>query len=303
VLNEREITMSPWPRRQPTLRRAGTRLPIALLLLLTLGGLSAPPEVGAAAVPEHRSSVRLLTVGAALTGGMLADLVADFEEESGYRVTVSAAGEDIFDQARAGEADLVMAHLGFTELQDFVSEGRGRWPATVLANTVAFIIPPSDPAGVREVDDPVEAFRLIADHRSPFIVNDLGETRYTDTLWNATGRPDKQDWFLDLGLSGAAAVREAERRDGYTLWGLRPFLMLQQPQPLDLEPEVFDDSLLQRIIASVVVELPPGKVNERGADALQRYLVDPATQASIRSFRLPGIDRPVFWPAGNQNDN
>lgn len=294
--------MSPqWPRKQHRLR-AGASAPIAVVLLFMLSGLSAPPEVGAAA--EHRTSVRLLTVGAALTGGMLADLVADFEEESGHRVTVTAGGEDLFDQARAGEADIVMAHLGFTELHDFVSRGRGRWPSTVLSNTVAFSIPPGDPAGVRGVDDPVEAFQLIAEHRSPFIVNDLGETQYiTDTLWNATGRPDKGDWFLDLGLSAAAAVREAERRGGYTLWGLHPFLMLKQQQPLDLEPVVFNDSLLQRIIASVVVSRPPGKVNEPGARALQQYLVDPATQGDIRSFRLPGIDQPVFWPAGNQNDN
>jgi hypothetical protein len=79
--------------------------------------------------------------------------------------------------------------------------------------------------------------------------------------------------------------------------------MLQQQQPLDLEPVIFNDSLLQRIIASVVVRCPPGQVNERGARALQRYLVDPARQGSIRSFRLPGIDEPIFWPAGNQNDN
>ena len=42
---------------------------------------------------------------------------------------------------------------------------------------------------------------------------------------------------------------------------------------------------------------------EEGALALQEYLTQPATQAQIRSFRLPGIDEPVFWPAGNQNDN
>jgi len=292
------------PGKRHKLRRLGVSLPIAVVLLFTQSGLSAPQEVGVAAASEQQSTIRLLTVGAALTGGMLEGLVADFEEETGRQVTVTAAGEDIFDQARAGEADIVMAHLGFTELHDFVNEGRGRWPSTVLSNTVAFIIPPDDPAGVRGVDDPVEAFELIAEHRSPFIVNDLGETLYiSDTLWNATGRPDKGEWFLDLGLSGAAAVREAERRGGYTIWGLHPFLMLQQQQPLDLEPVVFNDSLLQRIIATVVVRRPPGQVNERGARVLEQYLVDPVTQGNIRSFRLPGIDEPIFWPAGNQNDN
>jgi hypothetical protein len=79
--------------------------------------------------------------------------------------------------------------------------------------------------------------------------------------------------------------------------------LLAELVSLDLEPVLLDDSLLQRIIASVVVRRPPGQVNELDARALQSYLVNPATQADIRSFRLPGIDEPIFWPAGNQNDN
>lgn len=289
-------------RARNKVRLTAVSVPVVAVLLLTFIGLTAPPDVRA--VEENQSGIRVLTVGAARTGGLLDDLIAEFEEETGTEVAVTTAGVDIFDQARTGEADLVVAHLGFTELHDFVAEGRGRWPATILSNTVAFIVPPGDPAGVGGAGDAVEAFRLIAESQSPFIVNELGETQYiTDTLWNATDRPDKGDWFLELGLSGAPAVREADRRGAYTLWGLHPFLMLRQQQPLNLEPVLLDDSLLQRIIASVVVQRPPGRVNERAARTLESYLVDPATQADIRNFRLPGIDGPVFWPAGNQNDN
>ncbi|MPY89690.1 MAG: hypothetical protein GEU99_17430 [Luteitalea sp.] len=253
---------------------------------------------------KSRRTIRLLTVGAANTDGFLVDLVADFEEATGHRVDVTVGGIDIFDRARAGDADIVLAHLGFTELHEFVTEGSGRWPQLILSNTVVFLVPPGDPAGILAVDDPVEAFRLIADRRAPFVVNDLGETRYiTDTLWNATGRPDKGEWFLDLGLIGADAVREAAQRGAYTLWGLHPFLMLQRQNPVDLEPLVINDSLMQRTIASVVVQRAGGRLNIPGALALQRYLVDPSTQAHIRSFRLPEIDRPVFWPAANNNDN
>jgi tungstate transport system substrate-binding protein len=253
---------------------------------------------------NSRRTVRLLTVGAANTAGFLANLVAGFEEATGHRVEIIVGAMDIFDQARAGEADIVLAHFGFTELQDFVAERRGLWPELILSNTVVFLVPPGDPAGILGVDDPVEAFQRIADLRTPFVVNDLGETRFiTDTLWNATGRPDKGEWFLDLGLVGRQAVQEAARRGAYTLWGLHPFLMLQQQNPVGLEPLVINDSLMQRIIASVVVLRASGRLNIPGALALQRYLVDPSTQALIRAFRLPNIDRPIFWPAANNNDN
>lgn len=294
-------------RERRRLLRITAGLLVAALALATLNGLSAQNDAGAATgatAANDASDIRLLTVGAATTGGLLDDLVADFEAQSGHEVIVSVGTQDIFDQARAGAADIVLAHWGFTELERFVSEGSGRWPATVLSNTVVFLVPHSDPANVKRADDPVEAFRRIAKLESPFVVNELGETRYiSDTLWNAVGRPDKEGWFLELGLSGPAAVREAERRGGYTLWGLHPFLMLQRQQPLNLEPVILNDSLMQRIIASVVVIQAPDTGNEEGAVALQEFLIDPATQAKVRSFRLPDLDRPIFWPAGNNNDN
>lgn len=267
-------------------------------------GVSAPASDEEAEAVDF-GTVRLITGAAATTDGMLTGVLADFEAESGYDVTVTVGGPDMFERARASEADIVLTHFGFTELERFVSEGRGHWPSTVMANTVAFLAPSGDPVGIASADDPVEAFRLIAEQEHPFIVNNLGETRYiTDTVWNAVGRPDKGDWFRDPGLSGPAAVREAARQGAYTIWGLHPFLRMQDGmQPVDLEAVVYNDSLTQRILATVVVRRPPGRVNEEGALALQRYLVRPDTQATIRNFRTRDIDLPIFWPAGNQNDN
>lgn len=292
--------------KRSRLRRVGFRLSlIAAVVGLAAGGLPATPDADAASPQRDRPVVRVLTVGAVNTGGLFDRLVADFERRTGYPVEVSVGGPNIYDQARAGEADIVLTHWGFVELERFVGDGLGKWPTTVLANSLTILVPPDDPAGVGDVNDPVEAFRLIAESESPFVVNDLGETRYvTETLWHAAGRPDKGEWYLDLGLSGRAAIDEAAERGGYTIWGLHPFLQVQNsPQPVDLEAVLFDDSLLQRIIAAVVVE-PRLSRNFRGARALERYLAHPATQGDIRRFRHPDFpDRPIFWPAGNQNDN
>ena len=54
----------------------------------------------------------------------------------------------------------------------------------------------------------------------------------------------------------------------------------------------------------VTVAVNPDKVagvNVEGAEAFQQYLLDPATQAQIRAFRLPGIDQQIWWPAGRNN--
>lgn len=296
--------MDPHSDQPHLIRRLKVGLPVAAAAILAIGVLSAPASGGTTEDAVAGSTVRLLHVGAADTDNFLDVLVAPFEKESGYDVVPTMGGIDIFDQARASEADIVMAHLGFTELQEFVTDGYGHWPAPVMSNTVVFLVPPMDPVGIANAADPVAALRMIAEAEHPFVVNNLGETRFIfDTVWNAVGRPDG-DWIIDPGLSGPAAVREAARRGAYTLWGLHPFLMLQNsPQPVNLTAQIYNDSLMQRILATVVVNRPPGRVNEEGALAFQEYLVRPDTQATIRNFRLEGFDMPVFWPAANQNDN
>jgi ABC-type tungstate transport system permease subunit len=300
--------MSPLLSRRHLLRRTGASISIAAVTLLAAGSLPAAPD-SSTSTSADPSTVRLLTVGAALTKDLFLDILADFEAESGYTVTVTQGGPDIMEEARS-ETDIVMVHLGHEPLHEFVLEGRGLYPATVMSNTVVILAPPNDPARIKKLDDPFEAFEAIAARNSPFVVNNLGETRYiTDAVYEAAGRPDPGDWFRDEGLSGPQAVLAASRQGAYTIWGLHPFLNLRESQNLNLHAIVYPDSLMQRIIATTVVNRPPGKVNREGALALQDYLTDPATQAEIRALRLPpindhpDIDGPILWPAGNQNDN
>ena len=42
-------------------------------------------------------------------------------------------------------------------------------------------------------------------------------------------------------------------------------------------------------------------VNAEGAQALQQYLLAPATQARIRTVRYQGFDGQFWWPAGAHN--
>ena len=88
----------------------------------------------------------------------------------------------------------------------------------------------------------------------------------------------------------------------YTLWGLDPFRRFQGQRSLLIQVLILNEPLLQRIMASVVVnaERIPG-ANMEGAQALQRYLLAPATQARIRAFRYPGVEQQVWWPAGGHN--
>jgi tungstate transport system substrate-binding protein len=243
------------------------------------------------------SLVRLSSVVTPQDGGLYDDLLPDFERQTGYQVELTT-GEDVYGPARDGHADVVLSHYGHKDAQAFVQDGFGQWPQPVFFNQLALLGPPSDPAQVRDLIDLVEAFRRIANTHSPLIVNNIEGVKYlTEILWNAAGFTEKGGWYNEQGLQGQDAIVEAARQDGYVFWGLT-----QRQNKVNLQPLVLNDPLLQRIMVTVVVN--PDRVsgvNVEGAMAFQQYLLAPATQARIRGFRLPGIDRQIWWPAGRNN--
>ena len=259
---------------------------------------------GAAAdVATSADTLRLSSVKTPLDGGLYDVLLPAFVIRSGLKVVVTP-GEDVYGPARRGAADVVLSHYGHEDTRAFVLEGYGEWPRAVFSNQIALIGPPADPAGVRGMQSITAAFRRIADTRSPFLVNDMEGIKYlTDILWHAAGRPDKQDWYLTPAVSKRDALVAAVDRGAYTLWGVTPFLREQRAAPLELEPMVLNDPLLQRLMVTVVVspDKVPG-VNHAAALAFQKFLVAPETQALIRNYRHPGISTQIFWPAGRHNN-
>ena len=247
--------------------------------------------------------VRLEVVPTVEQSGVLADVLPDFEKQSGYRVQMHSGSTDLFERARRGEADLVISHYGFVDVESFVQGGYGFWPRAVLLNQSAILGPPSDPAQIRGETDAFEAFRRIAKARAPFITNNLPTLTYlVDLLWEGAGRPDRTDWFFDLGLEGQEAVLAAAKKGAYTVWGVDPFVRLISMRQIDEEMLCVADPVLQRIMVSVVVNPDTVEgVNAEGAQALQQYLLTPATQARIRAVRYQGFEGQFWWPAGAHN--
>ncbi len=182
-------------------------------------------------------------------------------------------------------------------------QGRGLWPRTVFSNQLGLFGPPADPAKIRGLTSLVQAFRQIARTQAPYVMNDTHGLKYlTEILWCATGRPPKGGWFIDPGISKRDAIALAAERAGYVFWGLTPFLREQRAVPRRLEPLVTADSMLQRLMAAVVVnpERVPG-ANAAVATKFQQYLLSPSTQAKVLGIHYPGIDQAVWAPAGRHN--
>jgi tungstate transport system substrate-binding protein len=246
--------------------------------------------------------VRVLSVPTAVEGNVLPALIHDFERRAPYRVRLAASSE-LYELARAGEADLLVSHYGHRDAERFVLDGLGEWPRTLFSNQMALVGPPSDPAGVRDLEDASEALRRIAASGSKFVLNELDGVRYlANILWNAAGQPDRTGWWIEPKASKGEAIKVASTLGAYALWGLTPFLRFGGRAPLALEPLVLADPLLQRMMVSIIVKPGPARAaNTAGAAALQSYLLEARTQARIRTIRYPGKQVVTWVPAGRHN--
>ncbi len=253
-------------------------------------------------MPAQNNTVRLAVVNTPDEGGLLDAILPEFQRQTGLQVQVYS-GEDVYDRARAGQADLVISHYGHGGLEPFMADGLGQWPRFVFGNQNVIVGPAADPARIAALADAVEAFRRIAQTRSTFLVNNSGIPKYTeDLLWEAAGRPAKDGWYVDQGLREQQAVQAAAQRGAYTIWGLVPFLLYQRQSGVDLRPLLVNDALLSRLMVSVIMKperFPQANVG--GARALERYLLAPSTQARIKHVRYTGLDHALWWPAAREN--
>ncbi|NQT11945.1 MAG: hypothetical protein HQ582_04295, partial [Planctomycetes bacterium] len=252
---------------------------------------------------EMQSVLRLAAVNTPQYTGLLDALLADFKKQTGLEVWVYS-GKDIYQHARAGNVDLVISHYGKEGAESFVMEGYGLWPQTVFSNQAALIGPKNDPAKIRGLRDVGEAFRRIAETKSKYLVNNRPSVHYfTELLWEAAGRPEKGDWFVEIEAENVTAVEQAEKENAYIIYGAFPFLRYKELTQLSSEALVLGDPLLQRMMVSIVVnpkKIPGVHVDD--ARALQRYLVSPKAQAMVRNYRIPGSDAQLWWPAARHNN-
>ncbi|HVY47170.1 MAG TPA: substrate-binding domain-containing protein [Minicystis sp.] len=249
----------------------------------------------------HR--VRVASVSTPVDGGLLPQLLETFQAATSIKVELTVGADEVYDRARAGQADLVISHYGHKHAEAFVMAGYGAWPRTLFSNQLALVGPPSDPARVDGLTDAVEAFSRIAKARAPFVVNDLDGVRYaTEILWHGAGRPPREGWWLEGHEKKADAMALAAEKGAYTIWGLTPFLREQKSTPRALKPLVVGDPLLQRLLVSIAVRADkvPG-VNAAGAEALEQFLLEPSTLARIRATRYPGVPLAAWAPAGRHN--
>lgn len=254
--------------------------------------------------PVAAPVVRLSIVNTPVMSGLIQDLAKDFEADNNIRVDISQTS-DVADAARDGTADIIIAHYGKAGIKDLVLDGFGAWPEPVFANQLVLVGPASDPASVRSATDLADAFQRIAKTGSPFVNNEIPGVTYLTEILRRTA-PDQQAAPQNViqGYAKGRAMRQAQKQDGYSIWGAYPFFRFKRKHDSTLEVLHTTDPLLQRMMAAVVVQqakLSPDTPNtaaQSAAEKFQAYLVSTRAQARIAKFRSPDIAYQLWWPRG-----
>ena len=200
--------------------------------------------VSTAEIPEATEETRLIRLSTTTSvndSGLLGYLLPIFEEKYGYETKVYSAGTGkAIADAKMGNADLILVHAQKQE-EAFVMDGFAYTIPGMETERMSYLYnyfvlcgPSADPAGVRDAEDVLAAFRAIADGRSAFISRGDGSGTYSKelTLWpeelGITAEPesfaDYSDWYVSANAGMGACLVMAEEKGAYILTDKATFL-------------------------------------------------------------------------------
>ena len=200
--------------------------------------------VSTADIPEATEAtklIRLSTTTSVNDSGLLGSLLPMFEEKYGYEVEVYSAGTGkAIANAKMGNADLILVHSKKQE-EAFVADGFAcvldgmeSERLTYMYNYFVLCGPSADPAGVKDAEDVLAAFKAIADGKFTFVSRGDGSGTHTKelSLWpeelGITAEPesfkDYTDWYVSANTGMGACLVMAEQMGAYILTDKATFL-------------------------------------------------------------------------------
>ncbi len=270
------------------------------VIILALLAPASCRTTGPTAQTTEQQTVRCAVIGGMVSTGMWQALSKRFEEATGYRVEIIAAGpkQAIAPAMREGRADLITMHASDTII-NLVADGYAVDPQPWAKNDLVIVGPADDPAGIRGLNDATEAMRKIVRAGSPFAVHQsLGAQEVLRNVLHEAGVSlDPEANFIPPEELGARILAYAAKHEAYTLVGRIPFLSGKMPRA-GLELMVQGDPRLRR--PYVVAVANPKRWPEAHYEAARRmagFLRERETQAWLADFGRGKLDdNPLFFP-------
>jgi len=259
-----------------------------------IGGIAtAALGMAAAQIAFAQEVITMASTTSTEQSGLFKYLLPEVKKATNVEVRVVAVGTgQALDMARRGDADIVFVHDQSAE-EKFVAEGFGVKRFPVMYNDFVIVGPKSDPVNAKG-SDVVAALRKISEAQAPFASRadksgtHAAELRY----WKAAGVDPKGAWYRETGSGMGPTLNTAAGMNAYALADRGTWLSFKNRG--DLAILVEGDARLFNQYGVMIVN--PAKHSHVKKDAAQKvldYLVSPAGQAAIASYRIEG--EPLFF--------
>lgn len=243
--------------------------------------------------------IRMSTTTSTENSGLLRHLLPQFEKQSGIKIQIIAVGSGkALALARNGDVDLTLIHAPELERQ-FVAEGHGIGPWSVMVNDFLIVGPSEDPAGIRGEKDVLAALRKIVARKAKFISrgDDSGTDQREKAYWKQIGTQPSGRAYVSAGLGMGAVLSMAAQLQAYTLTDRATFGAYRGKSDLVIAVEG-DVRMLNPY--SIIAVNPAKYTDIKYEAALQfiRWLTSEQGQNEIARFQVNG--QHLFFPTAQE---
>ena len=239
-----------------------------------------------------QETLKLATTTSTYETGLLDYILIPFEEKNNIKVHIISVGTGkAIKLGENGDVDVILVHARKVE-NKFIENGFGVNRRDVMYNDYVIIGPKNDPAGVKGIKNPQEAFLKISQKRALFISrgDDSGTHKKEKSIWLRTkvDPTDQQNkWYLESGQGMSATLRIADEKNGYTLIDRGTYLFNKKNIRLDILIDGGEE-LLNPYGIIAVSPYEQNHVQYENAMALIAWVTSPVCQDMIENFKVMG---------------
>ena len=275
-------------------------LNILFASLILTGVLTGCRPSKTAELSEATGTPRLIlaTTTSTENSGLLAYILADFEQEYQVMVDVVAVGTgQALKLGEDGNADVLLVHARARE-DAFMDAGHGVRREDVMYNDFVIVGPADDPDGIRGGNDAAEALTKIAEAQATFVSrgDDSGTHTKEKAIWKTAGIEPAGEWYISAGQGMGAVLTMADELQACTISDRATYLA-RTLEGLALEILVEGDPVLFNPYGVIAVN--PDKGEHIQADLANQFidwLISIPTQEKIAQFGTDKFGVPLFTP-------
>jgi len=267
------------------------RVAVAALVAMVAVMLAAP------ATGAQEKTIVMASTTSTEQSGLFGHLLPLFKRATGIDVHVVAVGTgQALDIGRRGDADVVFVHDTAAE-EKFVAEGYSVKRQPVMYNDFILLGPAADPAQTKGNDIAAAMKKLAAAGASFISRGDRSGTHAAELrLWKHAGidiEKNKPAGYKECGCGMGPALNIASSTDAYVLSDRGTWLSFKNRGGLVILVEG-DKSLFNQYGVMVVNPARHPQVKAALAQAFADWVVSPAGQAAIASYKIDGEQ--LFFP-------